>query len=196
VALNWEQVLVHSMDPVTLAQWWADALGWVVVYSSADEFEIRPEPDRTPGLDFVRLDEAKKANSRLHLHFRPDDQDAEVARLVAHGARRVDIGQGDRPWVVLADPQGNEFCVLRPWPHDTGSERRGFDRDGERHLAGVAALPLIGHDPADSGLTVRILSGRCGPHAPTIRRRIAEGMRSRASFGLEAELPGAAHRLR
>ena len=100
MALEWEQVIVHSSDPVTLGQWWADALGWVV------------EPDRTPGLDFVRLDEARKAKSRLHLDFRPDDQDAEVARLVAHGARRVDIGQGDRPWVVLADPEGNEFCVL------------------------------------------------------------------------------------
>ena len=72
-----------------------------------------------PGLDFVRLDERKKGKSRLHLDFRPDDQDAEVARLVAHGARRVDIGQGDRSWVVLADPEGNEFCILgrrRPQP--------------------------------------------------------------------------------
>src|SRR4051794_32470684 len=127
------------MDPVILGQWWADALGWVVVYSSADEFEIRQEPDRMPGLDFVRLDEAKKGKSRLHLDFRPDDQDAEVARLVAHGARRVDIGQGDRPgvvladpedsgsigrvtnraqaghaWTVMQDPEGNEFCVFPP----------------------------------------------------------------------------------
>jgi hypothetical protein len=112
VALVWEQVIVHSSDPVALGQWWADALGWVVVFSSADEFEIRPEPDRTPGLDFVRLDEPKTAKSRLHLDLRPDDQDAEVARLIAHGARRVDIGQGDAAWVVLADPEGNEFCVL------------------------------------------------------------------------------------
>jgi hypothetical protein len=104
------------MEPATLGQWWADALGWVVVYSSADEFEIRPEQNRTPGLDFVRLIEAKKAKTRLHLDFRPDDQDAEVARLVAHGAQRVDIGQGDRPWVVLADPEGNEFCVLGESP--------------------------------------------------------------------------------
>ena len=112
MALRWEQVIVHSMDPATLGQWWADALGWVVVHSSADEFEIRPEPDQMPGLDFVRLDEGRTAKSRLHLDFRPDDQAAEVARLLAHGARRVDIGQGDRPWVVLADPEGNEFCVL------------------------------------------------------------------------------------
>jgi hypothetical protein len=110
--LEWEQVLVHSADPVSLGQWWADALGSVVVYASDDEFEIRPEPDRLPGLDFVRLDESKNAKSRLHLDFRPDDQDAEVARLVAHGAKRVDVGQGDVPWVVLADPEGNEFCVL------------------------------------------------------------------------------------
>jgi hypothetical protein len=112
VTLEWEQVLVHSVNPVSLGRWWAEALGWDVVYASADEFEIRPEPDRLPGMDFVRLDESKNAKSRLHLDFRPDDQAAEVARLVAHGAQRVDIGQGDQPWVVLADPEGNEFCVL------------------------------------------------------------------------------------
>ena len=114
MSLQWEQVIVHAQDPVALGRWWAEALGWVVVYTDdVDEFEIRPEPDRTPGLDFVRLDEPKQAKSRLHLDFRPDDQDAEVARLVAHGARRVDVGQGDAGWVVLADPEGNEFCILR-----------------------------------------------------------------------------------
>jgi glyoxalase superfamily protein len=112
MALEWEQVLVHSADPVALGQWWATALGWVVVHSSDDEFEIRLEQDRLPGLDFVRLDESKKVKNRLHLDFRPDDQDAEVARLEALGAKRVDIGQGDQPWVVMADPEGNEFCVL------------------------------------------------------------------------------------
>ena len=112
MTLQWEQVIVHSADPVALGQWWADALGWVVVHSSTDEFEIRPAPDRMPGIDFVRIEEPKQAKSRLHLDFRPDDQDAEVARLVAHGAQRVDIGQGEQSWVVLADPEGNEFCIL------------------------------------------------------------------------------------
>ncbi|NUP73928.1 MAG: VOC family protein [Sinomonas sp.] len=112
MSLEWEQVIVHSLDPVALGQWWAEALGWAVVYSSDDEFEIRPEPDRLPALDFVRLDEPKRGKSRLHLDFRPDDQEAEVARLLAHGAQRVDIGQGEQTWVVLADPEGNEFCVL------------------------------------------------------------------------------------
>ncbi|MDX3241511.1 MULTISPECIES: VOC family protein [unclassified Streptomyces] len=79
---------------------------------SDDEFEIRAEPDRLPGLEFVRVDEGRTAKSRLHLDFRPDDQAAEVARLEAHGAKRVDIGQGEQSWVVMADPEGNEFCVL------------------------------------------------------------------------------------
>lgn len=112
MTLEWEQVIVHSADPVALGQWWAEALGWVVVHSSDEEFEIRPEPDRLPGLDFIRLDEGKQAKSPLHLDFRPDDQDAEVARLVALGARHVDVGQGDQSWVVLADPEDNEFCIL------------------------------------------------------------------------------------
>ena len=57
--------------------------------------------------------EEKVVKNRLHLDFRPDDQDSEVARLLALGARRVDVGQtGDEPWVVLADPEGNEFCIL------------------------------------------------------------------------------------
>ncbi|MFS8200373.1 VOC family protein [Streptomyces sp. CWNU-52B] len=112
MTLNWQHVIVHAADPRALGQWWADALGWVVVHDSDVEFAIRAEPDRLPGLEFVRLDEAKKTKSRLHLDFVPDDQDAEVARLEAHGAQRVDIGQGDQSWVVMADPEGNEFCVL------------------------------------------------------------------------------------
>ncbi|MFJ6727630.1 VOC family protein [Streptomyces sp. NPDC091281] len=112
MTLRWEQVIVHAVDPAALGQWWASALGWVVVHSDDDEFEIRPAPDQTPGLDFVRVEEGRTAKSRLHLDFRPDDQAAEVARLEALGAKRVDIGQGEQSWVVLADPEGNEFCVL------------------------------------------------------------------------------------
>ncbi|MFE6130351.1 VOC family protein [Streptomyces sp. NPDC056437] len=111
MTLEWEQVIVHSVDPVALGQWWTEALGWVVVHASDDEFEIRPAPDRLPGSDFVRVDENKTAKSRPHLDFRPDDQAAEVARPVAHGAQHVYIGQGEQSWVVLADTEVNEFCV-------------------------------------------------------------------------------------
>ncbi len=112
MSLAWEQVLVDAVDPVALGRWWADVLGWVVVNDDADEFEIRPSQDRLPGLLFAQVTEPKQSKNRLHLDFRPDDQDAEVARLLAVGACRVDIGQGTVPWVVLADPEGNEFCVL------------------------------------------------------------------------------------
>ena len=110
--LNWEQVSVDAADPRSLGHWWADALGWVMVGETDDEVEIRPAPDRMPGLLFVTVPEAKAGKNRLHLDFRPADQDAEVERLVALGARRADVGQRDVNWVVLADPEGNEFCVL------------------------------------------------------------------------------------
>ena len=60
------------------------------------------------------MPEGKSVKNRIHLDFTPDDQDAEVSRLLALGARHVDIGQGEQSWVVLADPEGNEFCVLAP----------------------------------------------------------------------------------
>lgn len=113
MCLVWEQVVVESRDPVGLGRWWQDALGWVIVNDDPDEFEIRPAPDRMPGLLFLAVGHDKQVKNRLHLDFRPDDQEAEVARLTALGASLVDVGQGDASWVVLADPEGNEFCVLR-----------------------------------------------------------------------------------
>jgi hypothetical protein len=117
VALDWEQIIIESRDPEGLGRWWLEALGWVVVGEHPGEFEIRPEPERTPGLLFVPASEPKTTKNRLHIDLRPDDQAAEVERLLALGASKVDIGQGEQPWVVLSDPEGNEFCVL--------SDRRG-----------------------------------------------------------------------
>ncbi|MFE8012158.1 VOC family protein [Streptomyces antibioticus] len=112
MALVWEQVVVDAADPVALGRWWAAALGWVVVNDAPDEYEIRPARDRLPGLLFAPVPEGKQVKNRLHLDFRPEDQAAEVARLLSLGARRTDVGQGEQSWVVLADPEGNEFCVL------------------------------------------------------------------------------------
>ena len=116
MSLEWEQVVVAAGDPAALGRWWADALGWMVVNGSADEFEIRPSEHQLPGLLFVPVPEAKESQNRLHLDFRPDDQRAEVDRFIGLGARRVDVGQGPASWVVLADPEGNEFCVLSARP--------------------------------------------------------------------------------
>ncbi len=112
MSLEWEQVVVGSLDPAALGRWWSEALRWVIVNDDPAEFEIQPEPDRMPGILFLAVDEAKQGQNRLHIDLRPDDQGAEVERLVGLGASRVDVGQGEVPWVVLADPEGNEFCVL------------------------------------------------------------------------------------
>jgi len=112
MSLELEQVVVDAIDPVALGRWWADALEWVVVDDDPEEFEIRPAPDELPGLLFAHVPEPKTAKNRLHLDFRPDDRDDEVDRLLDLGATRADVGQGDVSWVVLSDPEGNEFCVL------------------------------------------------------------------------------------
>jgi hypothetical protein len=115
VSLEWEQTIVDARDPRGLGRWWREALGWVVVNDDPDdpdELEIRPAADRLPGLLFVPVPESKTIKNRLHLDFRPDDRDVEVERLLALGATRADVGQGERSWIVLADPEGNEFCVL------------------------------------------------------------------------------------
>ena len=83
-----------------------------MVNDAPEEFEIQPAAGQLPGLLFTPVAEAKSGPGRLHLDFRPDDQRAEVARLLNLGARHADIGQGQQSWVVLADPEGNTFCVL------------------------------------------------------------------------------------
>lgn len=112
MTLEWEQANVDAKDAASLGRWWAEALGWMVVNDDPNEFEIRPAPDRLPGLLFVPVPEPKTAKNRLHLDFRPDDQVREVERMLGLGATRVDVGQGEQTWIVLADPEGNEFCIL------------------------------------------------------------------------------------
>ena len=97
---------------------WSAALGWPLVWDQDDETAIRA-PDLTgPMITWGGGPlPPKSAKNRLHLDIAPhadDDQSAEVERLIALGARRVDIGQGDVDWVVMADPDDNEFCVLTP----------------------------------------------------------------------------------
>ncbi|MGO8955915.1 MAG: VOC family protein [Streptosporangiaceae bacterium] len=110
---------VDSTDPAKIASFWEEALGWRRTFDEEDEVVLEPPADSpedgvAPDLLFLRVPETKAGKNRLHIDLRPKDQAAEVARLEALGARRVDIGQGpDVTWVVLADPDGNEFCVLR-----------------------------------------------------------------------------------
>ncbi|HVA21576.1 MAG TPA: VOC family protein [Candidatus Micrarchaeia archaeon] len=110
-------VVVAAHDPAALARFWTAALDFRIVHEAADGVVIARDDHTYPGLIFEPMPEAKTTKNRLHLDLAPDDQTAEVLRLTALGAHRVQIGQGaDVSWVVLADPEGNEFCVLRSRP--------------------------------------------------------------------------------
>ena len=115
MSLRLDTVTIDARDPSALARWWAAALGYRIASDEEGEVSIAPE-DGQPGAEllFVSSDDDKTVKNRIHFDLRPDDRDAEVARLEGMGARRVDIGQtGEETWIVLADIEGNEFCVLR-----------------------------------------------------------------------------------
>jgi predicted enzyme related to lactoylglutathione lyase len=108
-------VTVDCADPARLAEFWSAVLGWRIDDDgSEDEISIEPEDDLDTALLFLRVPEGKAGKNRIHFDLAPDDQDAEVARLEKLGASRIDIGQGEESWVVMGDPEGNEFCVLTP----------------------------------------------------------------------------------
>ena len=123
-----QAVIVNCHDPERLAEFWAAALGWRITVRGDPEWGIEPlegsrEDSVVPDLLFLEVPDDKQGFNRLHIDLRPEgpdgDQAAEVARLEALGATRVDVGQGDDvSWVVMADPEGNELCVLAPYPRD------------------------------------------------------------------------------
>lgn len=114
-------ITIDCENPKKLAEFWAAALDWKITFE--DEIEVclelldgSPEVGRIPDILFLKNPEKKSVKNRLHLDLRPQDQEAEVARLEALGAKKIEIGQSNyegTTWVVMTDPEGNEFCVLR-----------------------------------------------------------------------------------
>ncbi len=124
MASRFTELIIDSHQPRQLAEFWCAVLGYEIIMERDGEVEIAAwEPTAeavrahpvAPTLCFVPVPESKTVKNRVHIDLSPIDRsrDEEVERLLALGARRVDIGQGERPWVVLADIEGNEFCVLR-----------------------------------------------------------------------------------
>ena len=129
--------VLDTTDPDRVATFWEQALGWRRTHQTPDEVVLEPpagspQDGVAPDLLFVRVPEGRSVKNRWHPDLRPRDQAAEVARLEAMGATRVDVGQAAREdvsWVVMADPDGNEFCVLRAftdedlrrWAEEPGS---------------------------------------------------------------------------
>jgi len=114
VALH--HIVVDTHDLQMLPAFWAAALGWQVLSVREKEVVVGPSVEAPVGLCFMPVPDTKTVKNRLHLDLTTaaEDRDAEIARLLALGARRVDVGQtGEESWTVLADPEGNEFCVVR-----------------------------------------------------------------------------------
>ncbi|HEY5092248.1 MAG TPA: VOC family protein [Acidimicrobiales bacterium] len=119
MSLRLQNISVDCRNAENLAGFWRDALGWRITSVEPEEVVLEPpvgspEEGLVPDILFLLVPETKSTKNRLHFDLRPIDQDEEVERLENLGATRVDIGQtSDCTWVVLTDPEGNEFCVLR-----------------------------------------------------------------------------------
>ncbi|SRR6476469_8242094 len=111
-------IVIDAHDLSSLADFWAKALGWSVLSAREREVVVGPTVDAPVGLCFMPAGSTRKTGkNRLHLDLttEAEDRDAEIERLTGLGARPVDVGQtGLESWDVLADPEGNEFCVVRP----------------------------------------------------------------------------------
>lgn len=127
MASRFTELAIDCADPFSLARFWCAALDYTELEVDEEEAVVTIGPAPTPVtvdgpvaavLTFARVPEAKSVKNRLHLDLRPSDRsrDEEVERLIGLGAARADVGQGEQPWVVLADPEGNEFCVLGELP--------------------------------------------------------------------------------
>ncbi|MER7000802.1 VOC family protein [Streptomyces sp. NPDC000410] len=115
MAVRMYHLIVDAHDMPAQARFWCRVLDWKVLLEADDVVVIGADETTMPGMCFVPVPERKTVKNRLHIDLAPDDQAAEVERIIALGARRADVGQGDEAdWVVLADPEGNEFCVLSP----------------------------------------------------------------------------------
>ncbi len=175
-----ENVVVDSADPHRLGRFWEAALGCEQLTDEPAGYETRLAVEGGPTIDlcFQPVTDGPRPSPRLHLDVAGAERRAEVVqRLLALGARHLDIGQGDVPWVVLADPEDNPFCVMeqRPEYADSGV---------------LAALPLDSADqardrafwawlsgwtPVEAGLpALRHPSGR-GPLLELCRESVPKG---------------------
>jgi hypothetical protein len=119
MACRFSELAVDSRDPEGLATFWAAVLDYQVLGREEGCVEIGPEQGfggAAPTLVFAPVPDPTPGKVRLHIDLNPTDrgQDEELDRLLGLGATRADVGQtGDESWHVLADPEGNQFCLLR-----------------------------------------------------------------------------------
>jgi predicted enzyme related to lactoylglutathione lyase len=117
MTVSLHHIVIDARDLGAQARFWARVLDWRILSEREREVVIGVDENAAVGICFMPATDGKVTKNRLHLDLTPgpDGRDADVERIVAMGASRVDIGQtGEESWTVLADPEGNEFCILRP----------------------------------------------------------------------------------
>ena len=133
-----ENLVFDAAQPQLRGHFWEQALGTQTLTDESDIVETRLSVEGGPTLDlcFQQVSDPLLPAPRLHLDLHPGADQAEtVERLVGLGATHLDVGQGDVPWVVLADPEGHPFCVME-------------ERAAYRDTGPIAAIPVLGADPA------------------------------------------------
>ncbi len=118
-------IAIDAIKPRVVADFWCAVLGWEVVEEDDGIISIKPPDGTSPAIDVIAVPEGKTVKNRLHFDLRADGvtTSEELERLLALGARRTDVGQGpDVSWVVLGDPEGNEFCLLSRSVQDLAQE--------------------------------------------------------------------------
>ncbi len=197
-------LVVDANDPSRLARFWADALGWELAAEEPAEVVAAPPGFRYPDpaalpLVFVPVPEPKAGKNRVHLDLATrsvEHQAAEAARLRDLGATPADIGQGEVPWVVLADPEGNEFCVLDPRPvyRDTGRVAAVVaDCADPAAVAGfwAATAGWVVHEVDENSASLRAAAG-VGPYLELLRTTDAKAVKNRIHLDV-APYPGGDH---
>ncbi|SME91551.1 hypothetical protein SAMN02745830_00426 [Streptomyces sp. Amel2xC10] len=197
MALRPVHVNLKALDAAVVGRFWGEALGWTVfrpgvtAYVGPGEVFVWPDPV-VLGIDVVPVPGAKSAvKNRAHLDLASNSlahQEELVARLKALGATAVDVGQGDVPWVVLADPEGNEFCVLEPREvyRDTGPIAAVVvDCEEPREMARFwgAATDWTVHEVNDRQAVLRSASGG-GPYLEFLRTPGAKTVPDRVHLDL------------
>jgi predicted enzyme related to lactoylglutathione lyase len=121
MTVSLHHIVIDAHDLPRLARFWSQVLDWKILSQREREIVIGTDPDATVGICLMPAGDEKSVKNRVHLDLNPggdaapNDREAEIRRILALGARRVDIGQsGTESWTVLADPEGNEFCIVRP----------------------------------------------------------------------------------
>ncbi len=119
MACRFTELVIDCHDHRRLGQFWSEVLGYRIGDSKdgPDHWYVQLEgpPGAGPSVLLIRVPDVKTVKNRVHIDVNPTDreQNDEVERILALGATRKDVGQGEQTWVVLADPEGNEFCLLR-----------------------------------------------------------------------------------